>query len=106
MFLFYYTNTIDNTDNYNLGTIPDSHLHIPSHSQLQQHPTWVLDIFLHLHQELHGFPSIQQTVIISQSKVHHRSDHNLTVYDDWLILDGVESEDCCLWEVDDWGSHQ
>lgn len=45
-------------------------------------------------------------MIICQCKVHHRSDNNLTVYHDWLVLDCMKTEDSSLWKVDDWRTHE
>ena len=73
---------------------------------LQQHATGILDELLDLDEELHCLPAIQQTVVVGQCQVHHRPDLNLSVDGDWLILDGVKTQDSSLGKVDDRGTHQ
>lgn len=93
-------------------------------SLTEQHLPGVLDELLDLHQESDGLPSVEETVIIGQSEVHHLdcsleifescevieraywSDLDLAVHNDGLVLDGVETEDSSLGQVDDRGSHQ
>lgn len=73
---------------------------------LQKHPSGVLDEVLDLDQELHGFPAIQQAMVVGQGQVHHGADHDLAVDDDGLVLDGVKPEDGGLREVDNGGAHE
>lgn len=73
---------------------------------LQQHATGILDVLLDLDKELHCLPAVQQTVVVGQRQVHHRSDLNLSVDSNWLLLDGVKPQDSSLGKVDDGGTHQ
>lgn len=75
-------------------------------TNLQQHSAGVFNILLDLHQELYGFSPIKKTMIICQSKVHHWSNHNLAIDDNWLLLNGVQSENSSLRKIDDRGAHQ
>lgn len=45
-------------------------------------------------------------MIVGKREVHHGSDHDLAVDDNWLVLDGVKSENSGLWQVDDRSAHQ
>lgn len=72
----------------------------------KQHLPRVLDKLLDLDEESDGLPTIKQTVVVSQGEVHHRSDFNLAVDGDGLVLDGVETEDGGLGKVDDGGAHE
>ena len=73
---------------------------------LQQHATRILDVLLDLHEELHGLPAVKQTVVVGQRQVHHRSDLNLSVDSNWLLLDGVKPQHSSLGKVDNGGTHQ
>jgi hypothetical protein len=73
---------------------------------LQEHPPWVLDVILDLNQKLHRFPTVQQAVVIGQSQVHHRTNHNLPVDDNCLLLNGVQAEYGRLGKVDDRRTHE
>ena len=73
---------------------------------LQQHPSRIFNVVLDLYQELHSFPAIQETVVISQGEVHHGPNHNLTIDNNRFILDGMQPENSSLGEVDDWCAHQ
>lgn len=45
-------------------------------------------------------------MVVGEGEVHHRADFDFAVDGDWLVLDGVESEDSGLREVDDWCAHE
>ena len=45
-------------------------------------------------------------MIVAQSQIHDRLDDNLTVYDDWSVLNRVHAEYAALWRVDDRGAQQ
>lgn len=75
-------------------------------SILQEHPARILNVLFDLHQKLHCLSAVKQTMIIGKSQVHHGSDDDLSVDNNWLIVDGMQSKNCCLRKVDDWSSHQ
>lgn len=43
-------------------------------------------------------------MVVCESEVHHGADFDFSVDSDRLVLDGVETEDSSLWEVDDGSS--
>lgn len=73
---------------------------------LQEHSPGVFNVLLDLDKELHGFPSIEQTVVICKRQIHHRANLHFSVDNHGAILDGVETQDGTLGQVDDGGSHQ
>lgn len=73
---------------------------------LQQHFPGVFNIFLDLDKELDGLPSVEQAVVICKRQIHHRANLDLSVDNHGAILDGVETQDSTLGQVDDGGSHQ
>jgi hypothetical protein len=75
-------------------------------SILQKHPARILDVLLDLDQELHCLSAVKKTMIIGESQVHHGSDDNLSIDNNCLVVDGMQSKNCSLRKVDDWGSHQ
>ena len=75
-------------------------------SLCEQHLPGVLNKFLDPDEEGDGFPSVEDTVIVGQGEVHHGTDLDLAVDGDWLVLDGVETEDGGLGEVDDGSAHE
>jgi hypothetical protein len=75
-------------------------------SILQEHPAGILNILLDLHQELDRLSTIEKTMIVGESKIHHGSNDDLAVDNNWLILDSVKSKDSSLGKVDDWSAHQ
>lgn len=75
-------------------------------SYLQQHASRVLNVLLDLHQELDSLLAVKQTVIVSQSQVHHGPGLDLAVHNDSALLDRVKSEDRGLGEVDDGCAHE
>lgn len=58
----------------------------------QKHLPGILDILLDLDQELHGFPTVQQSVIVCQGEIHHGSNLNLAVDRNGLVFDGVKAK--------------
>ena len=58
-------------------------------SNLQEHLPGILDVLLDLDQKLYSLSAVKQTMIIRESQVHHRSDDNLSVDNNWLIVDGM-----------------
>lgn len=74
--------------------------------KLQKHASGVFNILFDLHQELHSFSSIKKAMIVGQCEVHHGPDDDLTVYDDWLVLDSVETKNSGLRKVDNWSAHE
>lgn len=76
------------------------------HPSLQKHASGILNVLLHLHQELHSFPAVQQSVVVGESQVHHRADLNLAVDGNGSLLDGMETKNGTLGEVDDRGTHE
>jgi len=72
--------------------------------QAQKHLLWVLDVLLDLDEEGDSFPAIEKTVIVCEREVHHRSNLDLAVDSDWLVLDGVKTEDSGLRKIDDRGT--
>lgn len=75
-------------------------------STLQQHAPGVLDELLDLHQELDGLLAVEQTVVVGQSQVHHGPGLDLAVHNDGALLDGVETQDRGLGQVDDGRAHE
>ena len=75
-------------------------------SDLQKHSARILDVLLNLNQELDRLSTVKKTMIIGESQVHHGSDDDLSVDNNWLIVDGMQSKNCSLRKVDDWSSHQ
>ena len=73
---------------------------------LQEHAPGVLNVLLHLHQELHSFPAIQQPVVVCKGQVHHWADLNLAIDGNRSLLDGVEAKHGALGEVDNGGAHE
>lgn len=73
---------------------------------LQKHPPGVLNVLLHLDEELHSLPAIQQTVVVGKSQVHHGSDLDLAVDSNGALLDGVEAKNGALGKVDDGSAHE
>lgn len=88
-----------------MSLLLSSSLHDYAHLR-KQHLPRVLDKLLDANKESNGFPAIQQTVVVGQGKVHHRTDLDLAVDDDGLVLDGVETEDGGLGQVDDGSAHE
>lgn len=59
---------------------------------LQEHTSRVFDVFLDLDKELDCLPTIQQAMIISQSKVHHRPNLNLAIDGDWPLFNSMQAK--------------
>ena len=74
--------------------------------ELQEHFSRVFDILLHLDQERNSLPAVQQSVIIGESKVHHRADFDLSVHLNGAVFDGVEAKYGSLRQVDNGSAHQ
>lgn len=72
----------------------------------QKHLPWILNILLDLDEESDCFPAIKETVIIRKGEVHHRSDLNLAVDGDRLVLDGVKTQYGGLWQIDNGSTHE
>jgi hypothetical protein len=88
----------------------------------EEHLARVLDKLLNLNEEGNSLPSVEQSVVICQGEVHHlesistamiqdwvethRSDLDLSIYDDGLVLDGMQTEHGCLGQVDDRCTHE
>lgn len=49
----------------------------------------------YLDQESNGFPAVQQAVVVSKSKIHHRADLDLAVDGNGPLLDGVKTKNGC-----------
>jgi hypothetical protein len=75
-------------------------------SILQEHPARILDVLFDLNQKLHCLSSVEQTMIVGESQVHHGSDDDLSGDNNWLLVDSMQSKNCCLRQIDDWSSHQ
>lgn len=75
-------------------------------TSLQKHASGILNVLLHLDQELHRFSAVQQSVIVGESQVHHRPDLNLAVDGNGSLLDGMETKNGTLGEVDDGSTHE
>lgn len=59
-----------------------------------------------LTKEGNGISTVKQTMIIGKGDDHNRSDDNLSVDNNRLLLDGVHAQDSRLRQVDDWCSKQ
>jgi len=73
---------------------------------LQKHTSRILDVLLNLDQELHSLPAVKKTMVICERQVHHWANHNLAIDYNWLVLDGMQSKNSSLGQVDDWSPHQ
>lgn len=88
----------------------------------EQHLARVFNKLLDLHEEGDSFPAVEETVVIGEGEVHHldsiskchtahsyrathRSDNNLPVDNNRLVLDRMETKNSSLRQVDDRGSH-
>src|SRR5258708_3594738 len=69
-------------------------------SALEKQLCRLLEVFLDLHQKLHGLAAVDDAVIVAEGDVHHRPEHNLTVYADRPILDLVQAEDADLRRIE------
>ena len=50
----------------------------------------------HMVQELHGFPAINDPVVVAQRHVHHGSDADLAVVRHRTVLDGMHPQNGTL----------
>src|SRR4051812_38608370 len=66
----------------------------------------ILDQLLDLHQELHGFRSVDDAVVVGEGDIHHRANHYLTAERHRAILDRVKAEDADLRRVEDWRAEE
>jgi len=57
--------------------------------RLQQHLPRVLNVLLDLYQKGNGFPTVEQSVVVCERKVHHGSNLHLSVDRNRLLLDRV-----------------
>merc|ERR1712063_246664 len=73
---------------------------------LQEHLPGVLNVLLDLDQESDSFPSVKQSVVVCERKVHHRPNLDLSVDSDRLLLDGVQTKHSGLGKVDNGSAHQ
>ena len=81
--------------------------HLPEILHLcEEHLPGVLDHLLDADEESDGLATVENTVVVGQSKVHHGADLDLAVNGDGLVLDGVQAEDGSLGQVDDGGAHE
>jgi len=62
----------------------------------QQHFGRILNIFLDLDKELHGFSAVQKSMVICKGEVHHRSDLNLAIHSHWSVHDRMQPKHSCL----------
>ena len=91
----------------------------------QEHATRILNVLLDLHQESGRFPSIYESVVVSQGQVHHlefvshnsaiphigiwcthRSNFDFAVNWNSTIENSMQTQHCGLWWIDDWGGHE
>ncbi|KAH3664259.1 hypothetical protein OGAPHI_004611 [Ogataea philodendri] len=54
--------------------------------------------------ESNGFSTVQHTVIVGQSNVHHWTNLNLAVHSNRTFLDSVQSKNSSLWHVNNRGT--
>src|SRR5262249_40286800 len=73
---------------------------------LDQQDARVLDQLLDAHEEAHRFTAVDDAVIVGQSGVHHRTQHDLAIDADRTLLDRVQAEDADLRRVEDRRAHQ
>ena len=58
--------------------------------------------FFHPHEECHRAFAVNNTVIIRQGKIHHRTRHNLAIDNNRTLLDTVHPKDTRLRCIQDW----
>lgn len=80
--------------------------HLCLYDNLKKHLPGVLDVLLHLDEELNSLPAIKQSVVVGESQVHHRANLDLSVDSDGALLDSMETQNCALGKVDDRSTHQ
>ena len=61
---------------------------------------------LDLHEELHRFAAVHDSMIVRQRDVHHRPNHDLAVQRNRAVLNLVKPEDCDLRRVEDGRAQQ
>lgn len=66
-------------------------------SQSGENNPWILHRRLDLPQEQHSLASIDQSVVVSQSDVHHRSDHNLEQHNKSIVTSECQFNSPVLW---------
>jgi hypothetical protein len=81
-------------------------LHAHSSNLSKQHLPRVLDHLLDLDEEGDGLAAVEDAVVVGQGEVHHGADLDLAVDGDGLVLDGVQTQDGGLGQVDDRGAHE
>ena len=59
-----------------------------------------------LTKERDSFTTIHQPMVVCQRDDHDRTNDNLSVDNDGLVLDGVHAEYGSLWQVDNWRAEQ
>ena len=69
--------------------------------RFQQQCTGVLDEFFDADEELDGFASVHDAVVVGEREIHHGSDDNLTFAGDGTVLNVVEPEDADLRGIED-----
>ncbi|KAG9912380.1 putative dihydrolipoamide succinyltransferase, partial [Aureobasidium melanogenum] len=67
----------------------------------EEHLAGVLDVLLDLDKEGDSFSAVKKTVVVGEGEVHHGADLDLAVNSDGALLDGVETQDGGLGQVDD-----
>lgn len=77
-----------------------------SDTHLQKHLTGILNVLLYLDQELHGLSAVKKTMVIGKCQVHHGTDLNLAIDDNWALLSGMKTKHGALGKVDDGGAHE
>src|SRR5690242_8693265 len=73
---------------------------------VQQQALRVFEIFLDAHEERDRFTAVDETVIVGQGKVHHRTDLDPVVDGYGPRLNLVHAENARLRRIEDRGRHQ
>src|SRR5262252_9848540 len=74
--------------------------------QVQHDPGWVLQAFLHAHEERDSLATIDDTMIVRQREIHHWPSLDLAAYDNRAFLNLVHAQNTRLWCVQNRGRHQ
>ena len=71
-----------------------------------EHPGWVLDEVLDLHEELHRFATVHDAVIVAERQIHHRLDDDLPVDRHHAVRDLVQAENANLRRIENRRAHE
>eukprot|EP00055_Hartaetosiga_balthica_P018501 m.134597 g.134597 ORF g.134597 m.134597 type:complete len:84 (-) comp9649_c0_seq1:1059-1310(-) len=73
---------------------------------LQNDDGGVFNCLFDVAKEGNSFATINQSVIVSQSNIHHWANNNLSIHCNGSIEDTMHTKYGRLWWVDDWSTHE